>query len=247
VTVSEAPAVTLSSYPHRTDYEHPSGRDCWTVRAVNAWVRETLPACIAAAGSGAVLDVGCGEQPFRPLVESSRRRYVGMDVEQNQARTVDILSTLEAAPSPAEGYPLILCTEVLEHVADIGAAFAGLRRLAASGGAVVVTVPFVFPLHMEPYDFRRLTLHGIARLAADHGFRVESSARLGRLTDVLAMLIADASVLPASRSLFAKAKVVLLRGAAALLVRVLDSRALSARVAINSNTYLSNGVVLRAQ
>jgi hypothetical protein len=194
-----------------------------------------------------VLDVGCGEQPFRPLVESCGRRYTGMDVEQNRARTVDILSTLEAAPSPAEAYPLILCTEVLEHVADVAAAFAGLRRLVAPGGAVVVTVPFVFPLHMEPYDFRRLTLHGVERLAADHRFRVESSARLGRLTDVLAMLIADASILPVSRSLFAKAKVVLLRGAAALLVRIFNSRALSAGVAINSNAYLSNGVVLRAQ
>ena len=215
---------------------------------MNAWVRETLAASLpAAAAAGAVLDVGCGEQPFRSLIESHRRRYVGMDVVQNRAGTVDILSTLEDAPSPAERYPLILCTEVLEHVADIDAAFAGLRRLAAPGGAVIVTVPFVFPLHMEPYDFRRLTLHGLERLAADHGFRVESSARLGCATDVLAMLLADASILPLSRSPLARAKVVVLRIAAAALVRVLDSRALSARVAINSNAYLSNGVVLRAQ
>ena len=27
---------------------------------------------------------------------------------------------------------------------------------------MVLTVPFVFPLHMEPYDFRRLTLHGVS-------------------------------------------------------------------------------------
>jgi hypothetical protein len=118
--------------------------------------------------------------------------------------------------------------------------------LIAAGGAVVVTVPFMFPLHMEPYDFRRLTVHGIERLAADHGFRVDVSTRLGRLPDVLAMLVADASILPASRSVFAKAKVVILRAAAAAAVRLLDSRALSNGVAINSNAYLSNGVVLRA-
>jgi hypothetical protein len=240
-------AVALSSFPHRRDYRDVAGRDRWTVRAVNTWVRETLPRCVAAADrSGAVLDVGCGEQPFRPLIESQGRRYVGMDVEQNSTRSVDILATLEQAPSPAEGYSVILCTEVLEHVADIDAAFAGLRRLAAAGGTVVVTVPFVFPLHMEPYDFRRLTLHGLERLAADHGFRVESSAQLGRLPDVLAMLVADASILPVSRTLFARAKVALLRLAAAAVVRVLDSPALSAGIAINSNAYLSNGVVLRA-
>ena len=138
-------SVTLGSFEHRRDYGAVTGRDRWTVQAVNAWVRETLPTYVAALADGAALDVGCGEQPFRTLIESYGRRYVGMDVVQNSSRTVDILSTLEDAPSPAARFPLILCTEVLEHVGDIDAAFAGLRRLAAPGGAVVVTVPFVFP------------------------------------------------------------------------------------------------------
>ena len=247
VTEPAATAVSLASFPHRRDYDDVAGRDRWTVRAVNAWIRETLPSLVEAADrSGAVLDVGCGERPFRPLVESRGRQYVGMDVEQNGTGTVDILSTLEDAPPPERPYPLILCTEVLEHVSDIDAAFAGLRRLVATGGAVVLTVPFVFPLHMEPYDFRRLTLRGVEQLAADHGFRVDASARLGRLPDVLATLVADASILPASRSVFAKAKTVALRLAAAALLRVLAARALSTGVVINSNCYLSNGVVLRA-
>jgi Methyltransferase domain len=239
--------VTLGSFEHRRDYADVAGRDRWTVRVVNDWVCETLTACLSSAGSVAVLDAGCGAQPFRSMIESHGHRYVGMDVEQNRARTVDLLSTLEDAPSPSAPYSVILCTEVLEHVADIAAAFAGLRRLAAPGAAVIVTVPFVFPLHMEPYDFRRLTLHGLERLAADHGFRVESAARLGRLTEILAMLLADASILPLSPSLLVKAKVAVLRTVVAVLVRILDSRALRSNVAINSNAYLTNGVVLRAQ
>jgi SAM-dependent methyltransferase len=240
-------AVALASFQHRQDYDEVAGRDRWTVRAVNTWVRAALPPLLAAAnGTGAVLDVGCAEQPFRPLIESSGQRYVGMDVVQNSTRSVDILSTLEEARAQAQPFPVILCTEVLEHVADIDSAFAGLRRLVAPGGVVVMTVPFVFPLHMEPYDFRRLTQYGVQRLAADHGFAVESSTPLGRLPDVLATLIADASILPTSRSLFAKAKVVLVRAAAAGLVRLLDSAIWSRGIVINSNSYLSNGVVLRA-
>jgi 2-polyprenyl-3-methyl-5-hydroxy-6-metoxy-1,4-benzoquinol methylase len=238
--------VPLSSFPHCHDYADVEGRDRWTGRAVNGWIVETLPPVLAAAAAGAILDVGCGEQPFRRLIESGSRTYVGMDVVQNSTRSVAILSTLEQASAPAAPFPVVLCTEVLEHVADIDAAFAGLRRLTAPGGAVVVTVPFVFPLHMEPYDFRRLTLYGLEQLAAAHGFRVETSARLGRLTHVLAMLVADASILPVSRSVLARAKVVLLRGLRRALLAVLESRALSAGIAINSNAYLSNGVVLRA-
>ena len=37
-TVSET--VALSSFSHRHDYDDVAGRDRWTVRAVNAWVRE---------------------------------------------------------------------------------------------------------------------------------------------------------------------------------------------------------------
>ena len=247
MTVSHGDAAALSSFEHRRDYADDAGRDRWTVRAVQAWIRSALPPILAsAARPGAVLDVGCAEQPFRALIESSGQQYVGMDVVQNRMRSVDIVSTLEDAPSPAQAFRLILCTEVLEHVVDIDAAFAGLRRLAAPGGTVVMTVPFVFPLHMEPYDFRRLTLHGVRRLAADHGFSVEAATPLGGLPEVLATLIADASILPVSRSPIAKAKVGLLRLAAAALVRVLDARSLSNGIAINSNCYLSNGVVLRA-
>ena len=80
--------VALSSFEHRRDYGDATGRDRWTVRAVNAWVREALAAALPAApGDGAVLDVGCGEQPFRSLIESHGRRYVGMDVDQNSTRT----------------------------------------------------------------------------------------------------------------------------------------------------------------
>lgn len=239
-------AAALSSFRHRRDYADDAGRDRWTVRIVNRWVRSVLPPLLAAAGpASAVLDVGCAEQPFRALIESSGLSYVGMDVVQNSVRSVDIVSTLEDAPAPARSFAVILCTEVLEHVGDISAAFAGLRRLAAPDGCVVLTVPFIFPLHMEPYDFRRLTLSGLERLAMDHGFRVETSARMGTLADVLATLIEDASILPTSRSLLAKAKVGLMRLTVAAAVRVLSS-SMTSGVAVNSNSYLTNGLVLRA-
>jgi hypothetical protein len=237
----------LPGFQHRTHYGAAAGRDRWIVDAVNAWVSEVVPRVLAAdAQTGAVLDVGCGEQPFRALVARSGRRYVGMDVVQNSTASVDLLSTLEDAPAGGERFPAVLCTEVLEHVVDVDAAFAGLRRLCTDGAVVVLTTPFVFPLHMEPYDFRRLTLHGIARLAAQHGFRVEAAVRLGGAPDVLATLLADASILPTTRSLYARAKTRALRLAKAGAIQLLASRAVRGNVVINSNGYLGNGVVLRA-
>jgi hypothetical protein len=239
--------VDLSSFDHRTSYADVEGRDRWEVRVVNQWISATLPSIVAAAPAGAVLDVGCAEQPFRALVEANHRAYVGMDVVQNRRGTVSVVGDLEHVEASATGYPVVLCTEVLEHVVDIDLAFRGLRRLTLTGGMVVLTVPFLFPVHMEPYDYRRLTGNGVARLAADHGFAVLSCVRLGSAADAVATLMSDISVLPATRTFRSHVKTGILRAAKAWIVGQLDRPSLHDHVAINSNFYLCNGVVLQAQ
>lgn len=140
----------------------------------------------------------------------------------------------------------LLGTEVIEHLADADAAFAGLRRLCTWSAPVVITSRFIFPLQMEPYDFRRLTLFGFGALGVRHGFRVETSVRLGGDREVLAMLLADASILPTAKTVYAPAKGRTLRLAVRGLIRALDSPALRRHLVIDSNGYLNDGFILRA-
>jgi len=238
----------VGSFHHRSIGDRAVGSDRWTVRVLDRWVSGVLPGLLADdAPGGPVLDVGCGEQPYRSLIEQSGRRYVGMDVVQNSTGSVDILSTLAGVPADTPRFSTVLCTEVLEHVPDIEAAFAALRRVCADRALVMITSPFIFPLHMEPYDYRRLTMYGCEDLSARHGFRVERADRLGDVADVLATMTADASILPATPAPYARLKARLLRAAAATLARAFDSRVLRSHVALNSHVYLNNGVILRAQ
>lgn len=238
----------LSEFRHRSTADRASGRDRWTVDVLDRWVSSVLPEVLASgAPAGPVLDVGCGGQPYRSLVERSGRRYVGMDVVQNASASVDILGTLTDVPADTPRFSALLCTEVLSHVPDVDAAFAGLRRLSVEGAAVVITSPFIFPLNMEPYDYRRLTLHGCEELGVRHGFRIERVDRLGDVADVLATVTADVSILPEMPTPYARLKARLLRSAASVLVRAFSARALRGQVALNSNVYLTNGVILRAR
>lgn len=241
--------VALAVFRHRASYATADGRDVWMVRAIGDWIDGVLPDLLASAARGPVLDVGCGEQPFRDAIRTAGCRYVGMDVVQNAAGTVDAIGALDALPEPwplPDGrYPLIVCTEVLEHVSRIDAAFANLRRLTAPGGAVVLTTPFVFPLHMEPFDYQRLTVHGLARLAGANGFRVERLDRLGSPAQAATTLLADLSILPSRRSPRARARVAALRLAVRAAIRALTR--LRDDVVINGNTYLGNAAVLRAE
>jgi hypothetical protein len=236
---------------HRTSYRSiPHGRDGYIVKAIGPWLESTLLRELRERGGSlpTVIDIGCGEQPLRSLVEGSGARYLGVDVEQNAQGTVDVLGFLDRElPSTLlnGAHDVVLCTEVLEHVADWDASFRNLRALVAQTGVVIVTLPFIFPLHMEPVDFLRGTPYVIDRLAAKHGFTVAESHRLGPVRDVISTILDDLSILPAKRSIFSRLTAHVLRVARRTLVRILQSDTAWAAVQLNSNTYLSNAVVLR--
>jgi 2-polyprenyl-3-methyl-5-hydroxy-6-metoxy-1,4-benzoquinol methylase len=46
-----------------------------------------------------------------------------------------------ASTLPAQGFDLILCTEVIEHIEDSAAALRGMRRLLKPGGVLVLSTP----------------------------------------------------------------------------------------------------------
>lgn len=140
-----------------------------------------------------VLDVGCGRQPFRRLLEQSGVRYVGLDTQQNENCPVEIVAAIddEQAEQVYERgpYGLIVCTEVLEHVGNWDAAFANMARALRPGGRLVITCPFVFPIHEAPYDFWRPTVFALEQFASKHGLGVVESLRLGTGWDVLGTVL----------------------------------------------------------
>ncbi len=59
-------------------------------------------------------------------------------------------------PLPAEllnqgPFQFVLCTEVLEHVADWPMAFKNLASLMSSGGHLLITCPFFYPVSIEKF------------------------------------------------------------------------------------------------
>jgi len=140
--------------------------------AILAVVRRT--ATETAAGAR-VLDAGAGDAPYRPLF--SHTTYSTHDWSASPhagAREADIVADLKDLPVDAESFDLVLCTEVLEHVAEPSAALTEILRVLAPGGRLVATVPFVVELHEEPHDHYRYTSHGLRGLLERAGFDVES-------------------------------------------------------------------------
>ena len=182
----------------RPVYE-PRARQEWFIvtRLAEAIPRAVREYGVAGRTNLRALDVGCGRQPFRALLESLGCSYTGLDTQQNADNTVQHLcpidgelpeTLLKQAP-----FEFILCTEVMEHVADWPAAFANLSRLLAPGSRLLITCPHVYPLHEEPYDFWRPTPYALKYFAARSGLRVVHQEQVGDCWDVLGTVLAASS------------------------------------------------------
>lgn len=162
-----------SSTVERPAYQALEDQEHFIVSLLKDRIESYLQQYACAPRDGArVLDVGCGRQPFATFMEGLGYRYLGLDVRQNPEGTVAFICAIDEELSPdlaGEQFDLIVCLEVLEHVADWHQAFSNLATLLAPGGGLLLTCPSFYPLHEEPYDFWRPTPHAIARFAVAAG------------------------------------------------------------------------------
>lgn len=76
---------------------------------------------------------------------------------------IDVVADLGALPLRGASVDGILCEVVLEHVPDSAAAIRELHRVLRPGGRIYLTLPFLWPYHASPHDYRRWTSSGAAR------------------------------------------------------------------------------------
>jgi SAM-dependent methyltransferase len=136
---------------------------------------------------GALLDVGCGAQPYRGLLRSDVA-YLGIDSIHAKAHFgYEIPGTRYFSgvtwPVETESIDVVLCVETLEHVLDPPAFLREMHRCLRPGGRVILTVPFAARWHFIPHDYWRFTPSGLKHLFNAAGFaEVEIYARGNSLT-----------------------------------------------------------------
>jgi len=95
------------------------------------------------------------ERLFAPL-ERRGARVVHADLKMQPGVDIvgDLLDPGGRDELRAVGARSILCSNMLEHVADRDVAIAAIRDLWPPGGHLLVTVPSAFPYHPDPIDTR---------------------------------------------------------------------------------------------
>jgi SAM-dependent methyltransferase len=86
------------------------------------------------------------------------------------------------APLAGQGpFDVVICEQVIEHVPDPGVAATNLKRLAAPGGHVIVSTPFLIRVHEEwgMQDYWRFTPRGLRTLLERAGLTVDAIGSWG--------------------------------------------------------------------
>ena len=151
----------------------PRGGGRWYVRrAMRREVRRTVAAHLGEAQRDVLLvDLGCGDMPYRDMIEPCVGRYVGFDLPENKAADASLDESFRATLTDGEA-GVVWSTQVLEHVPDPAAYLAEAWRLLPPGGKLVLSTHGHWKFHPHPGDYWRWTSMGLRQTVEQAGFEV---------------------------------------------------------------------------
>jgi SAM-dependent methyltransferase len=140
---------------------------------------------------GDILDVGCGQKPYKHLFDS--KKYIGIEVEQeghdHTNEDVDVFYDGVTIPFDAASFDSAITSQVLEHVFTPDAFLQEIHRILKPNGTLLLTVPFVWDEHEQPYDYARYSSFGLKFLLKKNGFEVVTHIKSLNDTRVIFQLI----------------------------------------------------------
>ena len=143
-----------------------------------------------------LLDLGCGKKPFREIYEKYVDYSIGIDVptSPHDKSLVDIQAIGTEIPFKNATFDVVICTEVMEHVAEPKQLLSEIRRVLRPDGILILTTPFLVPVHEAPYDFYRYTVHGLEYLVKQSGLNLIKIIPFSELFGVLISFLAQAQL-----------------------------------------------------
>jgi SAM-dependent methyltransferase len=127
-----------------------------------------------------VLNAGAGEGLYTPLISrhADQAELLEFDFALPPREVVAagrgrrFCASLTGIPLPSSSVQLAVCTEVLEHVPDDGAAVAELRRILVPGGCLVLSVPTPPAVFDRAHVREGYTLQQLRQLFDERGLDV---------------------------------------------------------------------------
>lgn len=143
---------------------------------------------------GNVLDVGCGRQKLRKVIEENNLKYISLDhpsiyKRQRSENVPDILADITSVPLNNNSIDNVLLFMVLEHLPDSTEGLLEIYRILKKKGKVFVSTIENYPSHDAPNDYFRYRIPGVVSILKKAGFKIIKTQSWGNIWQVNAINI----------------------------------------------------------
>ena len=142
--------------------------------------------------NGKLLDVGCGTKPYENICNVDE--YIGLEIDDEANRQhnyADVFYDGKTIPFEDKSFDSILSNQVFEHVFNPNQFLKEINRVTKVGGRFLITVPFVWDEHEQPYDYARYSSFGLKHILSENGFEVVRHKKSNNGIEVIFQLIND--------------------------------------------------------
>lgn len=120
-----------------------------------------------------LVDFGCGDMPYRTVIEPKVGKYLGVDLEMNPKAEhhIDFDSKTTLPDNYAD---IVLSNQVLEHVDSPAGYLQEAYRILKPGGTLICTTHGYWFYHPTPNDYWRWTSAGLRKTIEAEKFQIDS-------------------------------------------------------------------------
>jgi SAM-dependent methyltransferase len=142
-----------------------------------------------------ILDVGAGDLRHKlDIFFHHGNSYFSIDVKKSghkNLKNYDKFFDGENIPYPSNYFDVVIFTEVFEHAQNVDKLVLDIKRVLKKNGKLIFSVPFLWPEHEIPFDFRRLTGYGLKYYFTKKGFKVLYYKKLNKGLNALGYIISS--------------------------------------------------------
>jgi len=142
---------------------------------------------------GRLLDIGSADSWAKQIACDCE--YLSLDypaTARSYGSRPDVFGDACELPFVDASIDTVLLLEVLEHVADARPVLAEIARVLKPDGLLLISVPFLYPLHDAPHDYRRFTEIGLRAEIDRSGLRCDRVVAHNQGFEAVALIAAIA-------------------------------------------------------
>jgi SAM-dependent methyltransferase len=133
---------------------------------------------------GTVLDIGGRDRGIFKSPKDKVAQWIIADIEKSRNPDM-VLDVCDMHTIKNESIDIINAIELFEHVKTPEKGIAECFRILRKEGIIIISMPFLYPIHADPFDFQRWTRAKWEYVLTQAGFDIQSITPMGGLFTVL--------------------------------------------------------------